>query len=41
MLRSPEESVLDEDSGASMLSNEATSGGAKEFTSKELSTAVP
>jgi hypothetical protein len=41
MLRSPEESALDEDSGVSMLSNEATSGGAKEFTLKELSTAVP
>ena len=41
MLRSPEEDASDEDSGASMLSNEALSGGANEFTSKELSTAVP
>ena len=41
MLRSPEENAFDEDSGASMLSNEATSGGANEFTSKELLSAVP
>jgi hypothetical protein len=41
MLRSPKENTFDEDSGASILSNEATSGGVKEFTSKELLSAVP
>ena len=36
-LRTPEEEALEEDSGANVSLNEATSGGADGFTSKKLS----
>ena len=41
MLRSPKEDASDEDSGANVFLNGASSDGADGFTSKELSTAVP
>ena len=41
MLGSPEEDAIDEDSGAKVYLNGASSGGANGFTSKKLSTAVP
>ena len=41
MIRSPEEEAIEEVSGATLFLNEATSGGADGFTSKESSTAVP
>ena len=39
--RSPEEYALEENSGASVLSNGTSLGGGNELTSKESSTAVP
>ena len=41
VLRSPEEEALEEDSGANVSFNGATSGGAGGLTSNESSTAVP
>ena len=40
-LRSPEEEALEEDSGANVSLNGATSGGADGFTLNDSSTAVP
>ena len=41
VLRSPEEEAFEEDSGANVSLNGATSGGADGFTSNDSSTAVP